>query len=869
MDGKVKAEPGRVGSSPKGGSSGVRDGEVLSGSQESSKKVEAPNAEVVEDWNEKDFILSIEYFAKDCNLPNEGMMPGDIPKSLVSDEDIEKCFGPRSGNKGRNGPKLNNCTGLPQSEVLHLFQAIDGHDKPVNGTLEPGETDERAPSPVDRNLKGAATIDAEQEAPAAAEEGISSEPSEVKPEVRLRGSSSDTSCLPVYVELKDDIAARENSIKAIHANISSDTEALEVLRSSTKSAAKSIALSVGTYKTDKEVLAKLETKRTELAARKQSLETRLEDGGFDEENPEDMNLLQSLEAEEEDLNLSLSGVLTKIEECSARLLQSQTEMKLSRSKQEELKMELERAELKVDNAQVVLRREKALLAFQKEELRCLQPFVESSVAPLIPRWIPTETEVTKIVFRLSSCPVCCLGFHCMNFMPTSCGHAYHPACLAALIAHSGQQCMECNETFHPHWCESWGFEVGEKVKQEWERKAGLLNQRVAFRESIRGLYLKTPKLQSERRLQEGLKRQCLNITYTKVGVERTILTSAAATKVRGISPCSTILSEREEDLRDLDVSLMDTSPVPRTRSKSGKRNLPKGDSVRKVRTRSHVTEAEMSTGIGTPCAHTKMAGDTQSRFLGILDITKCWGPSEGQLTYAGCGRLLRDGRPCGLGLRARKTKESAACSANSQSGVIGSQISSQMGTPVNKSRDRAGHICSQSGEEVQLFHFFIETAEPRHELEVWERAGQELLKMTGQEFFEKYGRDRHSLHKFVSTHLASTPWAITVIGKPSTEGYLRVLSCSRAGITSPIRSCFLVNPPQPHVGIVQIASDSPDRRMSAVGISSSYNSSGSLAALKRLQARVDMIAKEVAEVIATVKLEQEPEEFADSTSDWA
>ncbi|KAL3682416.1 hypothetical protein R1sor_000438 [Riccia sorocarpa] len=704
MDVKVKAEPGRVGSTPEGGSSGVRDGEVLSGSQESSKKVEAPNVIVEEDWNEEDFILSIEYFAKDCNIPNEDMMPGDIPKTLVSDEDIEKCFGPRSGNKGRNGPKLNNCTGLLQSEVLHLFQVIDGHDKPVNGTfgaifpralyaerflkkrinwagyvqerhrnqlrssksrreakpigphilrvhrvykpspnlsLEPGETDERAPSPIDLNLKGAATIDAEQEAPAATEEGISSEPSEVKPEVLLRGSSSGTSCLPVYVELKDDIAARENSIKAIHANISSESEALEVLRSSTKSAAESIALSVGTYKTDKEVLGKLETERTELVARKQSLETRLEDGGFDKENPEDMILLQSLEAEEEDLNLSLSGVLTKIEECSARLLQSQTEMKLSRSKHEELKMELERAELKVDNAQV--------------------------------------------------------------------------------------------------------------------------------------------------------------------GVEHTILTSAAATKVRGISPCNTILSEREEDLRDFDVSLVDTSPMPCTRSKSGKRNLPKGDSVRKVRTRSHVTEAEMGIGIGTPCAHTKVV----LKPLGEIETPEAMKQAKDR------GTELRVEKKCNCSL------------------------------------------------------FFIETAEHRHELEVWERAGQELLKMTGQEFFKKYGRDRHSLHKFVSTHLASTPWAITVIGKQSTEEYLRVLSCSRAGITSQIRSCSLVNPPQPHVGVVQIASDSSDRRMSAVGISSSYNISGSLAALKRLQARVDMISKEVAEVIAAVELEQEPEEFDDSTSDWA
>ncbi|KAL3693813.1 hypothetical protein R1sor_007464 [Riccia sorocarpa] len=424
MDVKVKAEPRRVGSIPEDGSSSVRDGEVLSGSQESSKKVEAHV--VVEDWNEEDFILSIEYFAKECNLPNEGMMPGDISKTLLSAEDIEKCFRPRFGNKGRNGPKLNNCTRLPQSEVLHLFQVIDDHDKLVNGTLgaifpralyaerflkkrmywagyaqerhtnqlrssksrseakpigppilrvhrvykpppnlslEPGETDERAPSPIDRNLKGTAIVDVEQEAPAATEEGISSEPSGVKPEVLLCGSSSGTSCLPLYVELKDDIAAQENSIKTIHSNINSENEAIEVLRTSTKSAAKSIALNVGTYKTDKEVLGKLETERAELATRKQSLETRLEDGGFDEENPEDMILLQSLEAEEEELNLSRSGVLTKIEECSARLLQSQTEMKLSRSKHEELKVELERAELKFDNAEVILRMEEALLAF--------------------------------------------------------------------------------------------------------------------------------------------------------------------------------------------------------------------------------------------------------------------------------------------------------------------------------------------------------------------------------------------------------------------------------------------------------------------------------------------------------------------------
>ncbi|KAL3698633.1 hypothetical protein R1sor_012709 [Riccia sorocarpa] len=45
------------------------------------------------DWAEEEFWKPIEYFADDCNLPNEGLMPNDVPKTLVSDEvllDVEK-----------------------------------------------------------------------------------------------------------------------------------------------------------------------------------------------------------------------------------------------------------------------------------------------------------------------------------------------------------------------------------------------------------------------------------------------------------------------------------------------------------------------------------------------------------------------------------------------------------------------------------------------------------------------------------------------------------------------------------------------------------------------------------------------------------
>ncbi|KAL3697737.1 hypothetical protein R1sor_011813 [Riccia sorocarpa] len=94
---------------------------------ETGKKKLEPDTETGKkdtNWTEEEFILSAEYFANECKLSNDGMMPNDILKSLVSDDLLEKCFGPKFGAKGRNGPKLNNCTGLPQAEVLHLFQDL-------------------------------------------------------------------------------------------------------------------------------------------------------------------------------------------------------------------------------------------------------------------------------------------------------------------------------------------------------------------------------------------------------------------------------------------------------------------------------------------------------------------------------------------------------------------------------------------------------------------------------------------------------------------------------------------------------------------------------------------------------------------------
>ncbi|KAL3677959.1 hypothetical protein R1sor_020915 [Riccia sorocarpa] len=287
------------------------------------------------------------------------MLANDVPRTLVSDEDIERCFGPRLGQKGRNGPKINNCTGLPQAEVLHLFQVIDGHDKLVNGTLgaifpqalyaerflkkrinwaayahekhknqirtckgrgdarptcppvvrphrvykphaglilEPVDSDERT-SPADRKLnqqptsEGHISPEPEEHFPAnnatniEASTLMKSSPA-VKVEKDALHFTSGSSCMPGYLDLKNDLAARESRVEVLRADITRMIAAIEASRISLKSAEETISNAETRYRQECEVREKLEQNRATLAEKKQTLEIRLEDGGFDEENPE-------------------------------------------------------------------------------------------------------------------------------------------------------------------------------------------------------------------------------------------------------------------------------------------------------------------------------------------------------------------------------------------------------------------------------------------------------------------------------------------------------------------------------------------------------------------------------------------------------
>ncbi|KAL3677135.1 hypothetical protein R1sor_027083 [Riccia sorocarpa] len=457
--------------------------------------------------------------------------------------------------------------------------------------------------------------------------------------------TSGSSCMPEFLDLKNDLAVRESRVEVLRADITRMIAVIEASRISLKSAEKTISNAETRYKQESDVRDKLEHNRAALAEKKQALEIRLEDGGFDEENPEDMKLLQTLELQEEELVLTYSAALTALEESNKRLKDLQTDLKLGRTSAEKLNVEITAAKIQIVTSQSALTREESTVEAQKEELNVLQPFAESKIAALNPTFVPIATEVTKKEYR-----------------------------------------------------------------QEWEHNTELQKQRDAFR------------------------------------VERTWRVSDATTKARDASPSSTIISSREEE-KDSDLCIMEVNHVPLTRSKKGKRRaVEKADLSRKVQTMSYVTEAEMSTGIGSPYPY---------------------------------------------------------------------------------------------------------------------KAGQEIFRMTGQEFFDKYGIDVSLLHQFVSSHLAGTPWAITVIGYPFAGEYFRALSFSRAGGKSP-KSEMVIGTPSSRAARPQAV------RPEAVDTSGTLSSVGSssLGVLMRMKTRVDSLGKDIAEAIAAVKLEQE-EEFVDSASDWA
>jgi hypothetical protein len=138
---------------------------------------------------------------------------------------------------------------------------------------------------------------------------------------------------------------------------------------------------------------------------------------------------------------------------------------------------------------------KANLLAQQKELETLSPLLSKPSIPLRPTFIVTPSHRAHASYAVSSCPVCCFGYDNFNWIPASCGHAYHPSCLFQLISNSSPppKCMSCANILSPDWLQMWGLkftwegledyqskitnDMVTEMKQTYGQNAGRLQQR--------------------------------------------------------------------------------------------------------------------------------------------------------------------------------------------------------------------------------------------------------------------------------------------------------------------------------------------------------------------------------------------------------
>ncbi|CAM6102885.1 unnamed protein product [Calypogeia fissa] len=126
-----------------------------------------------------------------------------------------------------------------------------------------------------------------------------------------------------------------------------------------------------------------------------------------------------------------------------------------------------------------------------------------------------------------------------------------------------------------------------------------------------------------------------------------------------------------------------------------------------------------------------------SRGITLFDI---WGNAKGELVYEGCHLQLTDGRVCALGTVARRRREMGA------------------DFPVEEySRARGNHCCRPIGEGKLMFRFFVQVE--GEVMDVWEKAGNQLMGMTRQEFTKRFPQEEQR-REFLSRIMVAQ-WTVT------------------------------------------------------------------------------------------------------------
>lgn len=137
-----------------------------------------------------------------------------------------------------------------------------------------------------------------------------------------------------------------------------------------------------------------------------------------------------------------------------------------------------------------------------------------------PMSVVCPLQIEESYHPITECPICTLGFYCSNWVPTPCGHTYHPDCLFPLLRDDGSlapRCVACSQIFHPGWLKCWGApQMAHPDVALLVDSLGLNAQTETFKRSLSDLYKKNPLSLKARREMLALKHARVTKYFSKV-----------------------------------------------------------------------------------------------------------------------------------------------------------------------------------------------------------------------------------------------------------------------------------------------------------------------------------------------------------------
>ncbi|KAL3688978.1 hypothetical protein R1sor_015287 [Riccia sorocarpa] len=191
--------------------------------------------------------------------------------------------------------------------------------------------------------------------------------------------------MPGVDELKADISVHRKRVETLRDEVKWLTEVTDNNREKLEDVGELIKRVEELSRAEKSLSNQLGIDRTAMEKLKQDLERRLDDGGFDEENLEDMLLLASLEKEEEDLNKKFGDVLSAREESSERQLALDQQLESARATVSDVEFVIRETKAEMEKKVLRVESEESILESQEAEVKILESLTELTTSVLAPR----------------------------------------------------------------------------------------------------------------------------------------------------------------------------------------------------------------------------------------------------------------------------------------------------------------------------------------------------------------------------------------------------------------------------------------------------------------------------------------------------